>query len=281
MLRIQRFRTGCTYLSGAPLLVAHRGGAKLAPENTLIAFRRAVDWWGADMLEMDVRLTRDGSVVVIHDATVDRTTNGIGSVEELTLDEISRLDAGYHFKDLTGEHSFRGEGVTVPTFEEVLVALPHTRMNVEAKEPQVAGPLVELIKRHSAEHRVLVAATFERCRRKIRHYIGPWGASRQQVFWFWLGHFFPWKNSYSFPADVLQVPEIWKGLRVVSPRFIRQAHAQNIPVHVWTVDEPSDMRRLIDWGVDAIQSDRPDLLASVLTQIRSRPPELMLRDDLK
>ena len=140
------------------------------------------------MLEMDVRLTRDGSVVVIHDATVDRTTNGIGSVEELTLDEISRLDAGYHFKDLTGEHSFRGEGVTVPTFEEVLVALPHTRMNVEAKEPQVAGPLVELIKRHSAEHRVLVAATFERCRRKIRHYIGPWGASRQQVFWLSLIH---------------------------------------------------------------------------------------------
>ncbi|GIS79776.1 MAG: hypothetical protein CM1200mP14_13420 [Gammaproteobacteria bacterium] len=75
-----------------------------------------------------------------------------------------------------------------------------------------------------------------------------------------------------FSRDVLQVPEIWKGLRVVSPRFIRQAHAQNIPVHVWTVDEPSDMRRLIDWGVDAIQSDRPDLLASVLTEIRSRPP---------
>ena len=80
---------------------------------------------------------------------------------------------------------------------------------------------------------------------------------------------------------MLQVPEIWKGLRVVSPCFIRQAHAQNVPVHVWTVDEPSDMRRLINWGVDAIQSDRPDLLASVLTQIRSRPPELMLQDDLK
>ena len=169
----------------------------------------------------------------------------------------------------------------MPTFEEVLVALPHTRMNVEAKEPQVAGPLVELIERHSAEHRVLVAATFERCRRKIRHYIGPWGASRRQVFWFWLGHFLPWKNSYNFPADVLQVPEIWNGLRVISPRFIRQAHAQNIPVHVWTVDEPSDMRRLINWGVDAIQSDRPDLLASVLTEIRSRPPQLMRQDDLK
>ena len=80
MLRIQRFRTGCTYLSGAPLLVAHRGGARLAPENTLVAFRRAVEWWGADMLEMDVRLTRDGCVVVTHDATVDRTTDGLSLI---------------------------------------------------------------------------------------------------------------------------------------------------------------------------------------------------------
>ena len=281
MLRPQRFRTGCTYFSGAPLLVAHRGGAKLAPENTLLAFRRAVEWWGSDMLEMDVRLTRDGCVVVIHDATVDRTTDGIGSVAELTLDEIRGFDAGYHFKDLTGEHSFRGEGVTVPTFEEVLTALPDTRMNGEAKEPQVAGPLVEVIERHSAEHRVLVAAEFERSRRTVRQYPGPWGASRYQVFWFWVGHLLPWGNPFTPQADVLQVPEIWKGLRIVSTRFIRQAHARNLPVHVWTVDDPGDMRRLINWGVDAIQSDRPDLLASVLTEIRGRPSVSMLREDLK
>jgi glycerophosphoryl diester phosphodiesterase len=233
------------------------------------------------MLEMDVRLTRDGCVVVIHDATVDRTTDGIGSVAELTLDEIRGFDAGYHFKDLTGEHSFRGEGVTVPTFEEVLTALPDTRMNVEAKEPQVAGPLVEVIERHSAEHRVLVAAEFERSRRTVRQYPGPWGASRYQVFWFWVGHLLPWGNPFTPQADVLQVPEIWKGLRIVSTRFIRQAHARNLPVHVWTVDDPGDMRRLINWGVDAVQSDRPDVLASVLTEIRGRPSASMLREDLK
>jgi len=272
MLRPKHFRAGCTYLSGTPLLVAHRGGAKLAPENTLLSFQRAVEWWRADILEMDVRLTSDGHVVVIHDATVNRTTDGAGLVADLNLDEICKLDAGYNFEDLTGQYSFRGQGVTVPTFEEVLTALPHTRMNVEAKEPEVAGPLVEVIKRHSAEHRVLIAAQFERCRREIRHYDGPWGASRQQVFWFWLGHHLPWVNPFKLSADVLQVPELWKGLRVVSPRFLQQAHARNIPVHVWTVDDPEDMRRLIDWGVDAIQSDRPDLLAALLAEIRYRPP---------
>ena len=272
MLRPKHFRAGCTYLSGTPLLVAHRGGAKLAPENTLLSFQRAVEWWRADILEMDVRLTSDGHVVVIHDATVNRTTDGAGLVADLNLDEICKLDAGYNFEDLTGQYSFRGQGVTVPTFEEVLTALPHTRMNVEAKEPEVAGPLDEVIKRHSAAHRVHIAAQFERGRREIRHYDGPGGASRQQVFWFWLGHHLPWVNPFKLSADVLQVPELWKGLRVVSPRFLQQAHARNIPVHVWTVDDPEDMRRLIDWGVDAIQSDRPDLLAALLAEIRYRPP---------
>ena len=130
MLRPKHFRAGCTYLSGTPLLVAHRGGAKLAPENTLLSFQRAVEWWRADILEMDVRLTSDGHVVVIHDATVNRTTDGAGLVADLNLDEICKLDAGYNFEDLTGQYSFRGQGVTVPTFEEVLTALPHTRMNL-------------------------------------------------------------------------------------------------------------------------------------------------------
>ena len=133
-------RRGCTYLSGAPLLVAHRGGSKIAPENTLEAFEQAVGWWEADMLEMDVRLTADGEVVVIHDATVDRTTDGTGMVADLSLSEIQALDAGYHFHDPSGVPSFRGRGVAVPRFEDVLTALPHTRINVEPKEPQAHLP---------------------------------------------------------------------------------------------------------------------------------------------
>ena len=115
-----RPRPGRTYLAGAPMLVAHRGGSLLAPENTMAAFSSATDDWWADMLEMDVRLTRDGHVVVIHDDSVDRTTDGSGKVSEMTLEEIKDLDAGYRFRDLVGGFPFKGKGVTVPTLEEVL-----------------------------------------------------------------------------------------------------------------------------------------------------------------
>jgi glycerophosphoryl diester phosphodiesterase len=251
--------------------VAHRGGSRLAPENTLEAFRDAVERWEADMLEMDVRLTRDGEVVVIHDDTVDRTTDGAGAVSSFTLEELQRLDAGHRFVDPLGDPSFRGRGVKVPRFEDVLLALPHARMNVEAKEPQVAGPLVEIVRRHGAEARVLVAAEHERCRDAVRGYPGPWGASRTQVFWFWALHRLPGSGPYTPAADILQVPETWHDRRIVTPGFVRAAHRRNIPVQVWTVDDPADMRRLLALGVDGIQTDRPDLLARVLVEVARRP----------
>ena len=271
-------RPGRPYLAGAPMLVAHRGGAALAPENTLEAFRAAVEVWGADMLEMDVRLTRDGEVVVIHDATVDRTTDGSGAVADLTLDRLQALDAGFRFADPDGVHSFRGKGVMVPRFEDVLAALPGVRMNVEAKEAQVAAPLVRIIRDHGAEHRVLVAAEYEASRRSVRGYPGPWGASRAQVLLFWLLHRLPRGGPYTPGADVFQVPPSWKGLSVVTRRFVRFAQRRNIPVHVWTVDEPDEMRRLLALGVDAIQTDRPDRLAEVLVEERGRTPPPGLRD---
>ena len=265
-------RPGRAYLSGAPMLVAHRGGSRLAPENTMAAFVRAVDWWGADMLELDVRLTRDGHVVVIHDGTVDRTTDGSGPVSALTLDELQSLDAGHHFVSPSGEKSFRATGVRVPTFAEVMGAFPGVRINVEAKEPQVARPLVDLIEDRGAQARTLVAAEFERSRVDVCGYRGPWGTSRHHILGFSLTHRLPRGGPYTPGADILQVPEKWKGFRIVSPRFIREAQARNLPVHVWTIDDPADMRRLIEWGVDGIQSDRPDLLAQVLTEMVGRPP---------
>ncbi len=265
-------RPGCPYVAGAPHLVAHRGGAAVAPENTLAAFRSAVEDWGADMLEMDVRLTRDGEVVVIHDATVDRTTDGSGPVGSFTYPELARLDAGARFVDPAGNASFRDRGVKVPRFEDVLTALPKARLNVEAKEPQVAHKLVEVIRRHGAEGRVLVAAEFERSRRSVRGYAGPWGASRHHVLYFLLSSRLPGGGPYTPGADILQLPEVWKGVRIVTSRLVREAHRRNIPVQVWTVDDPDDMRRLLAIGVDGIQSDRPDVLADVLTEVAGRPP---------
>lgn len=270
-------RSDHPYLAGAPLLMAHRGGAALAPENTMEAFRIAVERWGADVLEMDVRLSRDGEVVVIHDPTVDRTTDGAGRVEDLTWEELAELDAGFRFLDLEGRPSFRGKGVRIPRFSEVLEAFPAVRLNVEAKDSRVAYPLVGLIRRHQAERRVLVAAERERNRRRVRGYPGPWGSSRRQVALFLLSHRFPGGGPYIPGADALQVPEIHRGIRIVTPRFVQQAHRKGLAVHVWTVNDPADMVRLLSWGVDGIQTDRPDLLAAVLVKAVGRPPPPGLR----
>ena len=260
-----RHRPGHPYLAGAPLLVAHRGGSKLAPENTLSAFRQAVDAWHADVLEMDVHLSADGEVVVIHDGTVDRTTDGVGAVRELPWNALREFDAGYRFVASDGSAPFRGSGVGIPRFEEVLETFPRMRLNVESKAPETAGLLVELIRRHGATHRVLIAAERERNRAAARGH-RPWGASRWQVA---VLRYVPFM--YTPVADVVQVPERYRGLRVVTPAFIASAHRRNLPVQVWTVDRTADMLRLLDWGVDGIQTDRPDLLAAVLSQVAGRP----------
>lgn len=256
------------------MLVAHRGGAKLAPENTMAAFRAALEDWDADLLEVDARLSRDGRVVLIHDGTVDRTCGGGGAVSDMEWAELEALDAGYHFTDLEGRQTFRGMGVKIPLLEEVLEAFPRARVNVEAKVPEVAGPIVELIKRYSAEERVLVAAERERARRSVQGYVGPWGASREQIFAFWLRARTGFMRGYTAPFDILQVPEVWNGIRVVSPAFVQAAHAINIPVQVWTVDDGEDMHRLLDWGVDGIQTDRLDILAGVLMERGRAAPRI-------
>jgi glycerophosphoryl diester phosphodiesterase len=265
-------RPGHPYFAGSPLLIAHRGGSRLAPENTLVAFQNAAQLWGADMLEMDVQLTRDGEVVVIHDETVDRTTAGTGRVGDLTLSQLQELDAGYRFRDPDGKPNFRGVGVTIPRFEDVLLALPDIRMNVETKDGISAPALVEIILRHGAQDRVLVAAEFEKNRMAVRGYPGPWGASREDLLQFFRLVYWPWADERALACDVLQIPEKYRGIRLLNRRVLEQAHIRNLPIHVWTVDDAEDMRRLVRMGVDGVQTDRPDRLASVLTEEAGRPP---------
>ena len=223
------------------------------------------------MLEMDVRATRDGEVVVIHDATVDRTTDGSGRVRDLTFEEIRALDAAYHFVDPNGEHSFRGQGVRIPRFEEVLEDLPGVRLNVETKDGRSAPGLVDAIHRHRAYDRVLVAAEVEGHRKAARGYPGPWGASRKDLFQFFFLIHSPFSSIYTPACDALQIPETYFGVRVLSQRFLAEAHRRNLPIHVWTVDDPGDMKRLLAMGVDGIQTDKPDHLARVLSEVVGRP----------
>mgnify|MGYP001177098120 FL=1 len=269
MKNLERVRAGHAYFAGAPLLIAHRGGAKLAPENTMEAFQQAVEAWSADILETDARLTLDGRVVLVHDATSNRTCDRSGQISQMKWSEIKTLDAGYHFRDIENEISYRGKGVRIPLLEEVLEAFPHTRINVEAKCPEVAGPLLKVINGQNAEGRVLLAAKVEADREKIDLYEGPWGASRRNIASFWAARHLGLLRFYNPTFDALQVPEIWNGLRVVTPDFVRDAHDLNIPVHVWVVDEEKDIRRLLSWGVDGIQSDRLDILYKVLEDVHS------------
>jgi glycerophosphoryl diester phosphodiesterase len=146
------------------------------------------------------------------------------------------------------------------------------RLNVEVKAARAARPLVELVRAHGAEARVLVAAADEADRRDARGYPGPWGASAGQLRRFWALHTTPLGALYTPRCDVLQVPPAHGGRAVVTPAFVREAHRRNLPVHVWTVDDPAEMRRLLALGVDAIQSDRPDALSRVLVEYCGRPP---------
>jgi glycerophosphoryl diester phosphodiesterase len=231
------------------------------------------------MLEMDVRSTRDGEVVVIHDDTVDRTTDGTGKVRDLSFQEVQALDAGYHFVDPEGNLSYRGKGVTIPRFEEVLEALPGVRLNVETKDRWSAPGHLDAIHRHRAQDRVLVAAEVEGHRKAARGYAGPWGASRRDLFRFFFSIHSPIGSFYTPRCDALQVPEVYLGVRVLTPRFLREAHKRNLPIHVWTVDDPQDMRRFLAMGVDGIQTDRPDLLAPILSEVAGRPlPPALLED---
>ena len=260
-------------LAGAPHLVAHRGGAGLAPENTLVAFRQAVEVWGADMLELDVHASADGHCVVIHDPTVDRTTDGTGAVARLPLAELRRLDAGYRFTpDGGASFPFRGRGVRIPTIEEVLEALPDVRLIVEVKAGAAQRPLFAALRRYGAEQRVIVAAMRLRDRTRFRGYPGPVSASAAACRLFLLLHRLRLSWLWAPRAHVANLPLAWRGRRLVTRRLVRDLHRRGLAVQVWTVDDPAEMHRLLDWGVDGIVTDRPDRLAEVLAERGLRDP---------
>lgn len=275
MIGRPRQRPGHPYLAGAPLLVAHRGGAGLAPENTLEAFTSAVEQWGADMLELDVHLSRDGEVVVIHDPTVDRTTDASGAVADMTWSELRELDAGFRWAAADGTRPFAGTGVGLPLLRDVLERLPDTRLNVEAKVRDVAGPMVDVVRACGARDRVLLAAEHERNRAHVRsEWKGPVGASRRQIAGFMLLARLPWLSPTP-AADVLQLPPRWpvagRVRSILTAPLVREAHRRNVPVQAWTIDDAEEMDRLLDLGVDGIQTDRPDVLARVLHRRTGRP----------
>ena len=257
-----------------PLFFAHRGGSLLAPENTLQAFERGVEF-GADALELDIQTTRDGEIVVIHDATADRTTNGTGPVVGYSLDELRQLDAGYRFTlDGGRTYPFRGKGITIPTLREIYERFPKMRINIDLKQSSEERErrLWALMQELGVEDRTLVAsgdlhAPIVRFRRLAGGRVAT-SASGAEIRDFVLAAFCRGTRWLRPAYDALQVPEVHRGLRIVSPRFIRLAHALGLDVHVWTVDDAPTMRKLLHWGADGVMTDRPDVLALVMGEPR-------------
>lgn len=247
---------------GALPLVAHRGASAEAPENTLPAFQRAADL-GVDAFEFDVRLTADGAVVVHHDPTLDRTTDLSGPLIAHTLRALQAADAGFrHGHDGGTPHPFRGKHVVIPTLDEVLDAFPSMPCLIELK--QVAGQerVREVILRHDAAGRCLVASEFHdalACFRDGRFLVG---ASRRDILRLLVG-----AATGARPRTVayhaLSVPARHHGIPVATRRFIADAHALRCPVHVWTVDDPAEAARLRARGANGILTNDPARLAAV------------------
>lgn len=249
-----------------PLAFAHRGGAALWPENTLESFRGALSL-GYRYVETDVHLTRDEEVVIFHDATLERTTDGHGPIAALTLAEVRGLDAGYRFAR-DGAFPFRGRGIGVPTLAEALALSPALRLNLEMKprDERIARVLWARIERLGAHDRVLVASGHAPVVRAFRRLSGgrvATSAGASEILAFWLATRAGVERALRPEYDALQVPISRHGLRVVDERFVRAAHARGLHVHVWTVDSPRVAAHLVELGVDGIMTDRPDLLSPV------------------
>jgi glycerophosphoryl diester phosphodiesterase len=221
---------------------------------------------GADGVEMDVRLSADGVVVVCHDETLDRTTDQSGPVSALTAAELSRVDAGYHFTDAAGQHPFRGQGVNIPTLRSVLERYRDAALIVEMKPDteEMGRALVAEVQRAGAMDRVCAAGYGSRSLAAARQALPEMAssASRMEVRLALYRSWAAWPVSRTAYGGY-QVPELAGTLRVVSPRFIRHAHQAGLDVQVWTVDDADDMRRLLGWGADALISNRPDLAVTI------------------
>ncbi|WP_329276582.1 glycerophosphodiester phosphodiesterase family protein [Streptomyces sp. NBC_00691] len=237
----------------APLPFAHRGGTANGLENTAAAFRRAAAA-GYRYFETDVHTTSDGALVAFHDATLDRVTDASGRIGDLPWAAVREAR-------VAGKEP-------LPLFADLLDEFPEARWNVDIKAESALGPLVDLIRERDAWDRICVGSFTEARVARAQRAAGPKLATSFGV----RGVIGLRLRSFGIPAAVragaiaAQVPERQGGVRVVDRRFVREAHARGLQVHVWTVNDPARMNALLDLGVDGIMTDQLETLRSVLTE---------------
>ncbi|MEJ2511464.1 MAG: glycerophosphodiester phosphodiesterase [Anaerolineales bacterium] len=222
-----------------PLVIAH-AGSELYPTDTMYALEKYAAM-GVDILEMDVHMTADGEIVLIHDDTLDRTTDGTGDVRQMTLAEIQAYDAGYYWTKDDQTYPFRGMGITVPTLRQVFETFPEFAMIIEIKQdtPSMAAPLCDLIRQYNMQ-----------VEDEVRDFV--------------IRGFLLMAGTITPQYQALQVPESRDGIPIVTRLFLWFAHNRNVQVHIWTINEAEDMQRFIDKGLDGIMTDRTDTLLEIL-----------------
>lgn len=259
------------FFTPPPRILAHRGDSANHPENTLPAFLSAAEL-GVDVIETDMHLTADGRLVIWHDDTLDRGTNGTGPVEHFTLDALRTLDAGYAFSPDGGRtFPFRGQGIRIMLLEEALEALPHMRFNIDMKtdDSRIATAFAQVIRETGAHDRVLGASFHLGNLKVLRQELPelPTSFAPPEVIRLLLLQrlgLLPRRIRAAEPQRALQVPEVQGRIKVVTRGSVKAFQAMGIAVHVWTVNEPLDMHRLLDMGVDGIFTDDPRTLLAVL-----------------
>jgi glycerophosphoryl diester phosphodiesterase len=252
----------------APLHISHRGGGALYPENTLYAFERAVKLHRTDVLELDVHASADGEVVVAHDETLERCTNGSGPLAALPWRELAQLDAAFHFTPAGDRGTpLRGKGIGLPTLKQVLAATPGLRLNVEVKSAGAIGPFVSLVRAEGCLDRLCIGSEHDSIAAELARQLPD------------ACHFYPRDALAAFvlptkggePPDddprytVLDMPYRYEGVILFDADLAKVAQAHGKWINVWTVDDDVEMRRCIRDGVGGVMTDRPDVLRAVLS----------------
>lgn len=254
-----------------PWIIAHGGAKLLFPENTFIAFDSSIAM-GVDMLEMDVRLTRDSQLVCLHNETIDETSNGKGKAIRYSLLVLKQLNFGKKFKDLNGNYPYRNKRVRIPSLEQVLVKYPQMPLTIELKDTgengrKAARFLKYLLNKYHRNDDVIIAsfdqATLDYFRSITENKVRTSAARKEVESFVYKSKLFLSKFHQPI-AEYLQLPLSASGVDLSSESIISKAHKKGYNIHYWTINDTSEMRKLINLKVDGIITDRPDLLIRIL-----------------
>lgn len=258
-----------------PLVLAHRGGLGLAPEHSMIALDNAFKL-GVDGFEIDIRLTKDEEIVLFHDDSIDRTSDGIGLIKDYTLNELKRFNFGYQFQDLDGNFPYREEQVNIVTLREVFEKYPNMYINIDIKDSPdtyegslMPSKLWRLIEEFNAQNRVVVTSFYSEQVDRFNLYAQnkvALGAGESDVRKAYAAFTSQFGHLYQPKVDVFQIPVKSRLFPLDSPRFIAYLANYNIPVHYWTINDEETMKKLLHNGAKGIITDRPDIAIPLVKQ---------------